>query len=97
MRRVTKFPPKCCVLGGGALRSHHGTSIDFDKICVFYGKCYVHIDKCVFIVVKIKCVNSGKIRDKVNFTTNYTQLQHLTYILLKYTQYFIKTHTYYNF
>ena len=43
---------------------------------VFYGKCYVHINKGVFIVVKIKCV-----------------VQHLIYILLKYTQYFIKTHT----
>ena len=34
-----------------------GTGVDFDKICVFYGKCCVRIDKCVFIVVKIKCVN----------------------------------------
>ena len=32
-------------------------------------------DKCVSIVVKIKCVNSGNISDicnKLNFTTNYT-------------------------
>ena len=31
-----------------------------------------HIDKCVFIVFKIKCVNLGRISDicdKVNFTT----------------------------
>ena len=35
-------------------------------------KCCVHIDKYVFIVVKIKCVNLGRISDicdKVNFTT----------------------------
>jgi hypothetical protein len=54
---------------GGTLRSRHGTFVDFDKICVFCGKCYVRIDKYVFIVVKIKCVNSGRICDKVNFTT----------------------------
>ena len=48
------------------------TGVDFDKICVFYGKWCIHIDICVFIVVKIKCVNSGRISnicDKVNFTT----------------------------
>jgi hypothetical protein len=42
----------------GTLRSCHRTFVDFDKICVFYGKCCVCIDKYVFIVVKIKCVNS---------------------------------------
>ena len=39
---------------------------------VFYGKYCVHIDKCVFIVVKIKCVNTGRISDicdKINFIT----------------------------
>ena len=39
---------------------------------MFCGKYCVRINKCVFIVVKIKCVNSGKIcdiYDKVNFTT----------------------------
>ena len=39
------------------------------------GKCCVRIDKCVFIIVKIKCVNFDKISDicdKVNFITNYT-------------------------
>ena len=49
-----------------------GTGVDFDKICVFYSKCCVCIDKYVFIVIKIKCVNSGRISDicdKVNFTT----------------------------
>ena len=53
------------------VRSCHGTCVDFDKICVFCGKSCVRIDKCVFIVVKIKCVNSDKISDiydKVNFT-----------------------------
>ena len=47
-------------------------SVDFDKICMFCGKYCVYIDKCVFIIVKIKCVNLGKISDicdKVNFTT----------------------------
>ena len=51
------------------LRSRHEIFVDFNKICVFYGKCCVHIYKYVFIVVKIKCVNSGRICDKVNFTT----------------------------
>ena len=48
---------------GGTLGSRHGTSVDFDKICVFCGKCYVCIDKCVFIVVKVKFVNSDRISD----------------------------------
>ena len=45
------------------------------KIYVFCGKCYIRIDKCMFIVIKIKCVNSDRINDicnKINFTTNYT-------------------------
>jgi hypothetical protein len=52
-------------------RSRHEIFVDFDKICVFCDKYCLHIDKCVFIVVKIKCVNSGRIYDicdKVNFT-----------------------------
>ena len=56
------------------LRSRYWTSVDFDKICVFYGKCCVLSDKCVSIIVKIKCVNYGNINDiydKLNFTTNY--------------------------
>jgi hypothetical protein len=72
----------------GTLRSHHGTGIDFNKICLFCDKYYVRIDKCVFIVIKIKFVNSCRINDicdKVNFTTNYTHLLYLTYILSKYT------------
>ena len=46
--------------------------VDFNKICVFCGKYCIYIDKCVFIVVKIKCVNFDRISDicdKVNFTT----------------------------
>ncbi len=64
------------------LTSRHGTFVDFDKICVFCGKCCVRISKCVFILVKIKCVNSGRICDiceKVNFTTKlYTFYNTLT-------------------
>jgi hypothetical protein len=59
-------------LKGETLRSCHGTSVDFDKIYMFCGKCCVYIDKCVFIVVKIKCVNLSRISDicdKINFTT----------------------------
>ena len=51
----------CCAQW--TLRSHHGTGVDFDKIYVFCGKCYVCIDVYVFIVVKIKCVNSDRIND----------------------------------
>jgi hypothetical protein len=55
-----------------SMGKHLGIGVDVDKICVFCGKCCVCIDKCVFTVVKIKCVNSGRISDifyKVNFTT----------------------------
>ena len=54
---------------------------------MFCGKCCVCIDNYVFIVVKIKCVNYGRISDicdKINFTTNYTHFPNI---------YFIKTHT----
>jgi hypothetical protein len=51
------------------LTSRRGTFVDFDKIFVFCDKCCVCISKCVFILVKIKCVNSDRICDKVNFTT----------------------------
>jgi hypothetical protein len=47
-----------------------GTGVDFDKICVLCGKCCVYVDKYVFIVIKIKCVNSSRISDicdKINF------------------------------
>ena len=53
-------------------RSRHVPGVNFDKICVFCGRCCVYIDKCVFIIVKIKCMNSGRISDicdKVNFNT----------------------------
>ena len=46
------------------------TFVDFDKISVFCDKCYVHIDICMSIVVKIKYVNSDRICDicnKINF------------------------------
>ena len=69
----------------GTLRSRHGTFVNFDKIYVFCNKCCVRIDKCVFIVIKIKCMNSGRICDKVNFTTK-------LYILYNTWQTFIKTH-----
>ena len=59
------------------LRSHHGIFVDFDKICVFY-------DKYVFIIVKIKRVNSDRICDKVNFT-----IKHITF--------YQNTHKYYKF
>jgi hypothetical protein len=53
-------------------QTHPFDTPNFNKICVFCDKCYVCIDKYVFIVIKIKCVNSGRICDicdKVNFTT----------------------------
>ena len=77
------------------LRSRHEIFVDFNKICVFYGKCCVHIYKYVFIVVKIKCVNSSRISDicdKINFTTNYTHFTIPDRHLSKHTQYFIKIH-----
>jgi hypothetical protein len=49
----------------GTLRSRHGTRVDFDKICMFCGKSCVRINKCVFIVIKIKCVNSSRITTKL--------------------------------
>ena len=56
---------------------------------MFCGKCYVRIDKCVSIAVKIKCVNFDNISDiydKLNFIINYT------YFTTTDT-YFIETHT----
>ena len=67
-----------------------GKCVDFDKICVFCGKCCVCSNKYVSIVVKIKCVNSSNISDicdKLNLTTNYTHFTTMdTHI-----------HKYYNF
>ena len=83
------------------LRSCHRIGVDFDKICVFCGKCCVCIDKCVFIVVKIKCVNFGRISnicDKVNFTTNYTYFTTPDIHFIKtLTTFYPNTHKYYNF
>ena len=59
------------------------------KYLCFVVICYVPSDKCVFIVVKVKYVNSGNINDicdKLNFTTNYT------YFTITNTP-FIKAHT----
>ena len=56
---------------------------------MFYGKCCVCIDIFVFIVVKIKCVNSGRISeicDKVNFITYYTHFTPRDIYLSKHTQ-----------
>ena len=56
----------------GTLRSHHEIFVDFDKIIVFCGKSYIRIDKCMFIIVKIKYMNSDRICDicdKINFIT----------------------------
>ena len=52
-------------------------NVGFGKMCVFYGKFCVHNDKCVFINIKTKCVNSDNINDicgKLKFTINYTKL-----------------------
>ena len=57
------------------LMSRYRIRVDFDKIYTFCGKWSVCSDKRVFIIVKIKCVNSGNISDicdKLNFTTSYT-------------------------
>jgi hypothetical protein len=40
-----------------------GIGVDFDKICMFCDKYCVRINKCVFIVIKIKYVNSDRISD----------------------------------
>ena len=57
--------------------------------------------KCVFIVVKIKCVNFGRfsdICDKVNFTANYTQFTTPDiYCIKTHTIFYQNTHKYYNF
>ena len=63
---------------------------------MFCDKCCVCIDICVFIIVKIKYVNYGRIcniYDKVNFTINYTYFIISDRHLSKHTQHFIRTHT----
>ena len=55
---------------------------------MFSSECRVRSGICVFIVVKVKCVNFGNmsnICDKLKFTTNYTQLSQLTHLLSKHT------------
>ena len=50
----------------------------------------------MFIVVKIKCVNFGRISDicdKVNFTTNYIHFTTSDNILSKYTHNILLKHT----
>ena len=67
--------------------------VDFDKMFMFCCRFCVSMCKCVFIVVKIKCVNSDNISDicdKLNIITNYTHIPQMTHILLK-------KHTSYNF
>jgi hypothetical protein len=57
------------------LRSRYGTSVDFGKKCVFCDKYCVCSSKCVFIIIKIKYVNSNNISDicdKLKLTTYYT-------------------------
>ena len=86
---------------GGTLRSRHGISVDFDKICVFCGKYFVRIDKCMFIIIKIKFVNSGRISDicdKINFNTNYTHFTTLDIHFIKtHIIFYQNTHKCYNF
>jgi hypothetical protein len=72
------------------------TGFDFNKICVFCGKYCVRINKCVFIILKIKCVNSGRIDDicnKVNFITKLHTFYNTLQTFCQNTQHFIKTHT----
>ena len=80
--------------GGETLRFGYGISVNFDKICMFCDKYCVRIDKCVFIIVKIKCMNSDKICNicvKVNFTTNYT------HFITNNIYFYQNTYKYYNF
>ena len=79
---------------GVTLRSRYKTGVDFDKIYVFCGKCCVLSDKCVSIIVKIKCVNTSNISDicdKRNFITNYTHFTTTD------THFYQNIHIYYNF
>ena len=74
--------------------------VNFDKSCVFCGKFCVCMDKCVFIVIKIKYTNFSKIYNicnKINFTINYTYFTTPYIYLSKHTKYFIRTRRYYKF
>ncbi len=71
-----------------ALRSCWGNSVAVGKICIFCGNCSICSGKCVSIVVKLKCVNSGNMNDicdKLNFTKNYTHYPIYTYFITKNT------------
>ena len=94
---LINFPiiPNPCL--GRTLRSRHGTFVNFDKICVICGKCCVRINKCLFIVVKIKYVNFGRICDKDNFTTKLHTFYNILIDIYQNTQHFIRTHKYYKF
>ena len=61
---------------------------------MFYDKYCICIDKCVFIVIKVKCVNLDRISDicdKVNFT-----IKLHTFYNTRQT-FYQNTHKYYNF
>jgi hypothetical protein len=81
----------------GTLRSRHGTFVDFDKIFVFCCDKYcIRIDKYVFIVVKIKCVNSGRICDIcdiVNFITKLHTFYNTLTNIYQNTHYILSKHT----
>ncbi len=67
----------------------HGIRVNFDKICIF-------CDKYIFIIIKIKYVNSDKINDicdKVNFIINYTHFTIPDIYFIK-TQNILSKHTY---
>ena len=78
----------------GTLRSRHGTFVDFDKIFVFCCDKYcICIDKYVFIVIKIKCVNSDRICDIVNFTTKLHIFYNTLTNIYQNTHYILSKHT----
>ena len=55
-------------------------------MCVFCGTICVSSSKCVSIIIKIKCVNFGKmsdIRSKLSFIINYTQFTTTDKIFIK--------------
>jgi hypothetical protein len=68
---------------------------------MFCGKRYVRIDKCVFIIVKIKYVNLDRISDicdKVIFITNYTHFTTPDIYLIKiHVIFYQNTYKYYDF
>ena len=79
------------LLRRGTFRSH-GTFVDLDKIFVFCNKYCVCIDKYVLIVVKIKCVNFGRICDKVNFTIKLHTFYNILTNIYEYTHNILLEH-----